>query len=331
MYIAANAIFMTLKNAANLAYTVRVFKTDGQRIKIYSFGGIVGMICSIAFSVSFPILMNRMATSPKGWSTLIGMIAFPMALIGFIRFAVKETVKVETSEEKTKLSDILIILKHNPYIYIVIFLLLVQGLVTGMGIASYFFTYVVGNIELMGTASAISMVTLPLLFIFPLIMKKVPKGKLIMAGCAVYVLSGLVLFAAGGSMQVILVGFILQGVAILPIVYLQDLMVMDCSSYNAYKGFRRMDGTMAAFKNFITKVGNGLGVALVGFMLDRFGFDGNLAVQPDSVVFAIRALIGLVPAILYFAVVISLVFYKLDKLMPEINRANAERIAKAGA
>jgi Na+/melibiose symporter-like transporter len=328
MYIATNAIFMTMKNAANLAYTVRVFKTEGQRIKIATFGGIVVMFSAVAVGGAFPILMNRIATSPKGWSTLMGMIALPMALIGFLRFLVKETVKVETTEEKPKLSDILIVLKHNPYVYIVAGSLLVYNLVAGMGIMSYFFTYVVGNVELMGTASAISLVVLPLLFFFPLIMKKVPMGKLVMIGCVIYVLSGIVLFVAGGSMPVILAGFVLQGAAALPITYLSDLMLIDCASYNTYKGFRRMDGTISAFKNFTNKVGSGIGAALVGLLLDRFGFDASLPIQPDSVVLAIRALMGLIPAILFLFVAILLAFYKLDKLMPEINKAIADKNQK---
>jgi Na+/melibiose symporter-like transporter len=326
MYIATTAIFMTLKNAANNAYTVRVFKTEGQRIKVASFGGIVVMVFAMVANVSFPILINRIAKSPKGWSTLMAIIALlPMALLGILRVLVKEMVKVETSEETRKLADILIIFKHNPYVFILSGMFLIYMLISGMGVMSYFFTYVVGNVELMGTASTVAISALPLLFFFPLIMKKISMSKLVMIGCVAYVIAGVFLFAAGGSMPLILTGFVFQGIGTLPITYLSDLMMIDCGSYNTYKGYRRMDDTIGAIKNFAGKLGSGIGSAMVGILLSAAGFDGNLSIQPVSAIWAIRALMGLTPAVLFVLVFVALRFYKLDKLMPEINRVIAEK------
>ena len=59
MYSCISAIFMTLLQASNNAYFVRSFATNGQRVKIASFGGIVIMLGAVALSTVFPILMNR--------------------------------------------------------------------------------------------------------------------------------------------------------------------------------------------------------------------------------------------------------------------------------
>jgi Na+/melibiose symporter-like transporter len=150
MYTCVQSICITLLSACQNPYMIRAFKTNGQRVKLASFGGLVIMAGSMAISVMFPVLMNRIAVSPAGWSKLIAMVAVPLGLIGILRFVfVKETVHVEEAEgsgEKVTLKDVGELLRHNPYLYMVAFMWAIYSLVTGMGIAQYFYTYIVGNI-----------------------------------------------------------------------------------------------------------------------------------------------------------------------------------------
>lgn len=322
MYSCVAAIFMTLLQASNNAYTVRAFATNGQRVKIASFGGIVVMVSAMTVSVSFPILMNRIATSPAGWSKLVAMFAVPLGLIGILRFlCVKETVQVEEeSGEKVHFKEIVSVLIHNPYLPMVAIMWLLYSIVTGMGIITFFFTYVVGNIELMGVAQTASVVVLPLLFFFPLIMKKIPAGKMVLIGSVAYVISGIILFAAGGNITMVIIAMIFTGIGTLPITYLTDIMMIDCGSYNAWKGRKRMDGINGAIKGFAGKVGGALGSGLVGILLAKGGYDGSLEIQPDSALFAIRLLMGIVPVVAFLIIGVLMLFYKIDKLQPEINK-----------
>lgn len=178
----------------------------------------------------------------------------------------------------------------------------------------------------MGTANGMAIVVLPLLALFPLLMKKFPMGKIVQIGAAAYVISGILLFAAGSNFSIIIVGVILMGVGALPITYLTDLMMIDCGSYNAWKGYQRMDGTIGAVKGFAGKVGGALGSGIMGVMLGWAGFNGSLEVQADSALLMIRGLMRLTPAILFGAIFIMMFFYKLDKLMPEINKTLEEKI-----
>lgn len=59
------------------------------------------------------------------------------------------------------------ILKHNRYIYILAIVTLVMNFVTNMGINTYYFTYIVGNVGLMGALSVVQIVIVPLMFVFP--------------------------------------------------------------------------------------------------------------------------------------------------------------------
>jgi Na+/melibiose symporter-like transporter len=172
----------------------------------------------------------------------------------------------------------------------------------------------------MGTTNAFAMVVLPLLAFFPLIMKKVPTGHLVQIGCVAWIINGILLFLAGSNMTLIIVAVIFSGVGQLPITYLTDLMMLDCGSYNAWKGRKRMDGTIGAIKGFAGKLGQGLGSGILGILLSMGGYDGTLAVQPDSALLMIRILMGIVPAIAFLVVCVVMAFYKLNKLMPEINK-----------
>jgi Na+/melibiose symporter-like transporter len=278
MYTCVQSICVTLLSACQNPYMIRAFKTNGQRVKIASLGGLVVMFASIAVSIAFPILMNRIAVSPAGWSRLVTMLALPLGLLGMLRFVfVKETIQVEETKERVLLKDVVTLLKHNPYIYMVAFNWLIYSLVTGMGIAQFFYSYVVGNIELMGMTGAFAMLGLPLMFFFPLIMKKVPTGKMVQIGCLANIVSSALLFVAGGNITVIIIAVIIGGAGVLPITCFTDLMMLDCGSYNTWKGRKRMDGTIGAIKGFSGKVGMGLGSGLLGILLGLSGYDGMLA------------------------------------------------------
>lgn len=316
MYVVINSICVTLLSACQNPYMIRAFGTDGQRVKLASFGGIVIMAASMAVNIIFPILMNRIATSAKGWSTLMLMTSVPLALIGILRFFfVKETIEVkdESEAEKVKISDVADVLKKNKYVYIVSFMYFVYSLVTGMGVGTYFFKYVVGNLELMGTASAVAIVALPLLVIFPTIMKKMSKGLLVQIGCIFYIVSGLLMFFCYENFTIILVGFVFTGVASLPITYLTDLMLIDCGTYNAEVTGKRMDGTIGAIKGFSGKVGSALAAGALGMLLSAGGYNGSLTTQPDSAILMIRFAQGMIPVIAFALVALAMMGYKLDK------------------
>ena len=333
MYIFVNAVFTTLLHASGNPYMVRAFGKNEQRVKLASFGGIIIMIASIVINMLFPMAMARVATSAAGWSKMIAMFAVPLAVIGILRFFfVKETEKVETNSEKVTLKDVFAVLRKNKYVYMVVGLQLIYSLVTGTGVAVYYYTYVVKNLEVMGIISAASVIVVPVMAFFPLILKKISMGKMVQIGCIVYALGSFVTFISGGSIPILLAATVIIGIGTLPITYLLNLMALDCGSYNAYMGRQRMDGTIGAIKGFASKLGGACGSGLLGVMLSLGGFDASVESQSQGANFAISALYGLIPGILFVLMAIMLIFYTLDKKMPEINRVlesrNAETVTK---
>ena len=131
------------------------------------------------------------------------------------------------------------------------------------------------------------------------------------------------MFLAGGSIPIIIVAAILNGIGILPLTYLVDLQVLDCADYNEWKGLPRLEGTLTSFRNFIQKLGTGLGAVLMGLVLEMTGFEGTLAVQGDGALMSIRALMGLFPMVAYIIVTVLMILYiRLDKQIPHIQEEN---------
>ena len=325
-YIAAQSVCSTLLSANQNVYMIRAFGRDEQRIRLASFGGIVIMLGSIVVNVIFPTLQKTIATSLSGWSLLVGMFSVIFGVIGIMRFIFvkEENHDVVEKTEKISIKDVFAVLKANKYVYMICIMWMIYYLVNGMGVGTYFYTYVVGDVGIMGVMSLFGMVALPLLFFLPKLSGRISKGGMVMIACIFYIISSLMMFAAGTNIAIMAVASIFGGIASLPITYFTDLMLLDCATYIAYANGYRLDGTFGAIKGCAGKVGSALGSALTGALLAAGGFistEGNAdIVQPDSAIMMIRILMGLVPVILYVIVFIIMKFYDIEKRLPEIQK-----------
>jgi Na+/melibiose symporter-like transporter len=332
MFIFVDSIFSTLLNANNTAYMVRAFSKREHYVAISSYGSIIVFLGAIAVNVSFPMLMARMATSPEGWKTLIAIYAVPSLLIGLLRFFfIKETNNVDTvSGEKVNFKELMAVLKNNRNIYTIALMLFVFNFVANMGVGVYYFTYIVKNVGLMGPLALTQVVILPLVFLFPMIIRKFSTTKLIFAGLLIMSLGSLVNFFAMGNFILLILGGILTGAGAVPVSMLSALMIIDCADYNEWQGRPRAEGTLGSVTGFTSKIGAAIGSGVMGILLSISGYTGNAATQPESADLMIRLLFSIIPLVLYLLVALTLKFYKLDKLMPQIRKDNEERRNQMG-
>jgi len=332
MFIFVDSIFSTLLNANNTAYMVRAFSKQEHYVAISSYGSIIVFLGAIAVNVSFPMLMAKMATSPEGWKTLIAIYAVPSLLIGLLRFFfIKETNNVDTvSGEKVNFKELMAVLKNNRNIYTIALMLFVFNFVANMGVGVYYFTYIVKNVGLMGPLALTQVVILPLVFLFPMIIRKFTTTKLIFAGLLIMSLGSLVNFFAMNNFILLILGGILTGAGAVPVSMLSALMIIDCADYNEWQGRPRAEGTLGSVTGFTSKIGAAIGSGVMGILLSIAGYTGNAATQPESADLMIRLLFSIIPLVLYLLVALTLKFYKLDKLMPQIRKDNEERRNQMG-
>ena len=325
MYILATGIFTSFLNANNTVYMVRAFSKQEHYVAINSYGALIVMIFVVAFNVSFPIFMKNIATSSHGWSILTAAYAIPLALLGFLRFlTIKETNNVDVaSSEKTSLKDIITVLKMNPYIYIVAIMMLVYNFVLNMGVNTYYFTYIVKDVSLLGILALTQVIVLPIVMIFPPMIKKYSLKKLMVIGLLISSLGFLINFFANANFPLLIVANILVGAGNVPASMLVSLMIIDCAEYNEWKKKPRLEGTLSCVSGFASTFGAALGAGVLGILLSASGYTGGANTASSSILM-IRLLYSLIPMGLYILVIVVFNFYKLDKQILKIREDNAK-------
>ena len=325
MYTLIFSIFNSFLTAAQNPYMIRAFVDKTVISKVASFGGMVTMLGSLIVSITFPVLMARLATSDGGWHALILIYAIPLGLIGILRMIfVREDTSIDAGNtaQKVDVKQIITMLAKNRFIWAYAGISGFYNLTVGLNVSTFYFKYVVGNVGLLGVMSALSMVLLPVMIVFPKLMKKFSVCNLIEMGSAAAMLGCALIFAAKANMILLIAGSVLVAIASLPIAYLGVLIVMELSTYNEWNGLPRMEGSTNIVSNFAARVFNGIGVALQGGVLSLFGYvsgSGTAVTQPAGAIMAIRSLYSLIPMAFYACIIVcALILGRLEKKMPQI-------------
>ena len=335
MYTFIFGVFNTFRTSANVPYLIRAFSNDRTVIgKVSSYGGIVTTMGSMVVSLTFPKLMAKLATSTAGWTPLILIYMVPLSVLGVLRFIfVKEDPSVDASQIRDKVSfkDIWALICKNGYAWLYLLIMFFFQTIQSIGALSYYFKYIVGDVESMGLLSIMSFVLLPTMFLFPLIMKKLSAAQIIALGAVFSCLGYVVNFFAGSSMTMLIIGAVITAFAMLPVSYLGNMVQMDLCTYNQHLGLPRMDASIGAiFNGFGTQLGQGFGGWLLGFALsvsDYVASEGDAVVaQPESAITMIRLLYSLIPLVLM--VLLAVTAFALSKLSKKIPQMEAELAQK---
>lgn len=335
MYTLVFSIFTTLRGAANTPYTIRAFSNNQALItKVASYGGIITMAGAIVINMLFPIVMSKLATSAGGWVTTVAIFMVPLTLIGVLRFIfIKEDPSVDAGQQhqKVSLKEIFTMFKKNKYVWLYAGIMLCYNITTALGVTTYYFKWVIGNPALMAVTSVFSIVTLPLMFSFPAIMKKIgTMGDMITVFCGIGIVGYLIAFVSNSNLVGVMLGMMLGSFATLPLAYYGVLFIMKCCTYNEMQGLPRMDGSSNILANFTSKVGSALGSAVTGILLGLAGYvsGDNVAAQPDSAIMMIRVLFALVPAVsLVIIAICAKKFTPLEKQIPEWEEQKKAKLA----
>lgn len=339
MYTFTYGVFNTARGGAQTPYIIRAFDNDRTLIgKVSSYGGLVTTFGSMIVSISFPVLMAKMATSSAGWRTLLTIYGVPMLILALPRFLfVKENPEVDAGQQtdKVRLKDIFHMIIKNKYAWSYAGVTLLYNVSISLGVTSYYFKYVIGNTALQGVMSIFSIVLLPLMLLMPQLLKRWNAPQLFIGGSVMAIVGYFITFVAKTNLALLMLGGAMTALAAFPISYLGNLIVMDLCTYNEYNGMARMDSSTTVLSiNLASQIGQGVGGALTGLILSISGYvaaEGSTAVaQPDSAILAIRLLYSIVPLIMMIGIVACSHFLgKLNKRMPEIEKALEERKAAA--
>lgn len=327
-YTMAQSVFNTLLNANGTAYMVRAFNKQEHYVKLSSLGGLLVVAGVAIFNVVFPSMMEQAGTDAGAWSSMVMKLAIPLVIIGMMRFFfVPEKYEVDAKGEKINLKEVMILLTHNKYIYMVSLVGLVSSLTGALGVSIYYFTYIVKDVSLMGIMSLFTIAAMVTMIVYPAVLKKMSVKRFLQLGCCIYACAGVILFIAGDNVLLLGIGNIVLAIGTLPISMMSNLLIIECADFNEWEGRPRMEGTLGSVNGLASKLGSAFGTFIAGVLLSISGYVGGTEVLPDSALMMIRLLYSLIPAVLYLLVAVCLHFYHLDKKIVQIRQENEARRA----
>ncbi|WP_164737204.1 glycoside-pentoside-hexuronide (GPH):cation symporter [Georgenia sp. SYP-B2076] len=242
--------------------------------------------------------------------------------------------------ERVSFKETLQTLKHNgPLLRLCsssLFYLIGQNIVSALGI--YIANHALAQYAGAGNwlAAVVTIITTgAVLYVGPLgpgVTRKLGKkhGFMTAAGVAVV---GAAIFGMANSLLVSLAGLFLIGLGMALLNTMTWALEADTVEYGEFKtGIRTEGATYAAF-SFIRKVGQAVGAAIGAYALGIVGYDGTLAVQPQSVLDGIQTSAAILPAAFFLVALLIMSRYplteaKFQEIMVGIQANRAKRHAE---
>ncbi|MBA4601375.1 glycoside-pentoside-hexuronide (GPH):cation symporter [Thermoactinomyces mirandus] len=246
-------------------------------------------------------------------------------LLFFFTFKnVEEKVKIQV--EKVTVRQAFSALKGNkPYYIFALNILFMWGsYFIQQAALIYYFTYNLGRPDLVSVIAGIaSFVPLAGTFLTPFIAKKMLKRTVFMIASVVNLTGILIILFAGLSISWIIVGAVIAAIGYGTRQSIYFSMQADPVDYGEWKTGINAAGILSAINGFLGKVTMAVTSALFGLLLDWSHYIPNVD-QTENVLFAIKLGYLIIPAVLVVLSIITMSFYNLDKIYPDI-RAEIDR------
>lgn len=343
-YTLLNGVFYTANNIAYSALTSLVTKNSKERVQMGSYRFIFAFATSLLIQSVTVGFVAKLGGGAAAWR----LVAVVYALIGLVvntisAFSIKELSEEElsdgeetkTEEEKYGLLQGFKLLISNKYYLMICGVYILQQLYGAMINAGiYYMTYVLKNENLYGVFSWAVNIPLIVALVFTPALVGRWKGmyKLNLRGYMIAVAGRLLVVVAGyiGSVPLMLVFTAIAALGQGPWQGDMNAVIASCSEYTFLTKGRRVDGTMYSCTSLGVKLGGGLGTALAGWLLEFSGFDGKLAVQPDSCINMLYFMYLWLPFILDLVIMLVLAGLRVEKANERLRAAQGLEQAGEG-
>ena len=156
------------------------------------------------------------------------------------------------------------------------------------------------------------------MFLIAGFVKKLGKRNVMAIGFIITILGTIMIAIPGIGYATVMISSIIRGIGNACSGATMWAMLSDTIEYGEWKTGYRTEGLANSSASFGYKVGNGLGSAVLGWILAIGGYMAQSATQSSSAIFSIRLVYVIVPIVIYALVLIILKFYNLDKEFDEI-------------
>ena len=336
-YNLVSTVVYTMFKAAQGAYPSFLTKNRTSRSimsTMYLFGACAAQMLLMMFALRF---VDALGGGQSGWvkfAAILGAIAGAVML--FIYFTTREVTDgtEEEQEEAVPFKTAILSLLKNKYWFILLATffsgVIIQVCTLTDGV--YYAKYVLNDINMQANLTLYFLLPnlLIMLFLPSMYKRGVSKKKLCMIG-AVLLLIGTGIGIVSPSGIGFIAGLAIRGVGYAMNACCQTAMVFETIVYGEWKTGYNIPGVTLTATGAAQKLGSGIGAALLGVTLARFGYNGMAEVQPATAISAINYIYMIVPAVMAIVWIILFRLYKLDDEYPQYVKEIEERKAQKHA
>ncbi len=271
-------------------------------------------------------LVQHFGNDLSAWTKTFAVFGILAVIVFMVTFTgTKERVEPakETKHEKVPfIKGIGLLFKNKYWIMITVTLvfIFINYSLNG-GAAVYYAKNILHNEDMVGTMNLVAnLVQIGVMFFTAFIIKKIGKRNMLIVGAVIYGI-GFALFGfVGTNMAGIIPACVLKGIGNAGISSCMFAIVSDTIEYGEWKTGYRTEGLINSASSFGFKVGNGLGSAILGWVIGAAG-----AGTGSEITFI------WIPAVLCIGQVVVMLFYHLDKEYDGIVAELAEEGEKTNA
>ena len=321
--------------ATTMTYMTR---SQDERAKINIVRMAMSTIGNILVTLLFTRILGMMPgggmDSQRNWVILTAIYAiFAAAMMLFCFASVRErvVVKDDMAGEKIPLRKAIPALFKNKY-FVMLFLFFVFFAMyqTFSGtMATYYCKWIVGDTNIIGNVNtACYGITIIATLLLGRIMDFTTKKNWCMLGALFIIGGSLILLLNPTSIALVTFGGLLRGIGMTPILGMIFTMIADCIEYGQWKTGLRTAGAIQSAVTSGQKFGQGIGSALIGFIMEANTYSGNASSQSAQALSTISNLFIYGIAVLGVIMIFILCFYHLDKEYPKVMKELLDREAK---
>ena len=330
VFITYNLVSTVIYTAINVPYSaLNALMTQDpyERSVLSIFRNLLATAGTLIINTFTLPLVEKFGNDASAWTKtfcVFGLVAVAAFLINF--FGTKERVKPASAGEDGKVKDVpfkegLKALFKNKYWIMMTGMLALFFLMYSVngGATVYYAKDILGDRNLVSTINGIfNVVQILAMFFIAMLVKRLGKKNVFAIGLVLDIIGMLLLNFAGGSMAGIVVSSVIRGIGNACGGATMWAMVSDTIDYGEWKTGYRTEGLVNSACSFGYKIGNGIGSALLGMILEIGGYVGDAAVQSASALRSIEVCFVWIPIAVYACGLLIMKFWKLDKEFPQI-------------
>lgn len=258
-----------------------------------------------------------------GFRVVMGIFGIVGCICFFLTFALVRENNLLESESKATLKETALSLVHNtPWkLFALNILFMWGGYFLQSSALIYYYKYYIGSTALSSlVATIMTLIPMAANLTVPFLAKRFGKRNLYSSAAAVQLAGLVIILLADLNSRLILAGAVVSacGYGIKESIYFS--MQADPVDYGEWKTGIQAAGTLSSINGFLGKVAQAIAGGISGLLLAWGAYRDGAAVQTANALLAIKAMYLYIPMILLVCSIVTMAFYKLDRLFPDIQK-----------